>query len=74
MDQAEALLIVLALMRGSLKTSLLGLTRLLTVEPAKKEEEAKAGQRGRAEGEGEGLPGLIPYLKQLEDYRHHKVC
>lgn len=65
---------MLALMRGSMKTSLLGLTRLLTVEPVKKEgEEVKKARRSPPEGEESTLPGVIPYLKQLEDYRHHKV-
>ena len=39
------------------------------------EERVKSPPIGGGDGEGEGaLPSVIPYLKQLEDYRHHKVC
>ena len=85
------LLLILALMRGSVKTSLDALIHLL--DPSKKEAvdeklQSSAAQQvegsvapvvasdaaGAAKGKGreEALRSVVPYLKQLEDFRKHK--
>jgi hypothetical protein len=89
--QAVTLLLILALMRGSVKTSLDALIHLL--DPSKKEAvdeklQSAAPQQvegstapvvasdaaGAAKGKGreEALRSVVPYLKQLEDFRKHK--
>jgi hypothetical protein len=86
------LLLILALMRGSVKTSLDALIHLL--DPSKKDAvdeklQSAAAQQvegsvapvglasdaaGAAKGKGreEALRSVVPYLKQLEDFRKHK--
>jgi hypothetical protein len=81
------LLLILALMRGSVKTSLDALIHLL--DPSKKEAvdeklQSAAPQQvegstapvvasaAKGKGREEALRSVVPYLKQLEDFRKHK--
>jgi len=73
--QADALLLILALMEGSIKTCVHSLSRMLTAEGLDKGAKSKQvdDKKGKSkEKKKSGLPGVVPYLKQLEDYRKHK--
>jgi hypothetical protein len=83
--QAVTLLLILALMRGSVKTSLDALIHLLDPirkDPTEEKLASAPAQEGSTtppasdvpagKGREEALRSVVPYLKQLEDFRKHK--